>query len=234
LPVRHPLSQRVRAVFAQPWIRGTFGEGEARDLLLRGRFTQAAALLVRDQERAQEAAQWLETAQNLPQRLNDWIERAAAAYAQEPLAQTPGEKESAARAVAFLWRDGPAGPAELLLNGRMAGPRGAEVTYQLGLCKQEQAERLQGHHDMTAGSAGAADLENVQTAWQHALGWWVEYDTKYPNGADRAAVRRLRGRAEQALGDTAAARATWQNVSGPMTELEKVAALYRARQLPSK
>jgi hypothetical protein len=177
----------------------------------------------------------LTTAQDLGPRVQDWIQKAMTAYAHQLRARTPEEKNLSNRRIASLWSENEGEPMYTLLHGSMAGLRGAEATFQLGLCKQEQAEKLQAHLDLVAGSGPhEAETDKAHTAWRDALETWNDYDSQYPKGPDQAAVRRLRGRAEQALGEYPAAQTTLKDVSGPMTELEKVAALYQSRRMPAK
>ena len=79
--------------------------------------------------------------------------------------------------------------------------------------------------------AHPADVERVLQAWQDTLNTWKQYGEEHPNRRDRAAARRMRGRAESMLGDWKAALASWRDLSGTMTDLEKLASLYQAQQL---
>src|SRR5262249_21793196 len=128
--------------------------------------------------------------------------------------------------VAKVWQDDTAYPVLVLLGRAQAQTRGPEVTFQLGLCKQEQAERLQMRLDLLSSAALPEEVEKAHTAWRDALGWWVRYATDYPEGIDRTVVRRLRGRAEQALGDTGSARRFWQEVPVPSEEARRIAKAY--------
>jgi hypothetical protein len=117
----------------------------------------------------------------------------------------------------------------------MALPRHAELTYLLGLCTHERAERVQARLDLLARTPGAAppspaEVDKAQVAWRDALGWWKEYLDRYPTGSGASAARRMGGRAQAILGDSKAAAALCRQLSEDMTALEKVAALYRARQ----
>jgi hypothetical protein len=247
MPYNIGLGQRVREIFSRPWFEGVLAGGGSRDLLLRGRFPQAAKLLVAEQEKRRDQQRQSDEAGDLTARLNEWIAEANRAYANQlrrAKGGSPQEQEEAAKAVEELWGIEKVEPVFLLLTGALARPRGAEVTIQLGLCKQEQAERMQARLDLLSrGGAkpSAADLRKLQDAWRDALGWWNDFDAHYPKATDkeaevnldrdRATVRRLRGRAEQALGEAQAALKDWQDVSGPMSEPEKVALLYCARRL---
>ena len=81
----------------------------------------------------------------------------------------------------------------------------------------------------------------MKTAWMDALGWWKKYGDEHPDEAANrpstcpgraAAVRRMRARAQEMLGDWKAAVATLEEPKEPpLFPLEKLAALYRAQQL---
>jgi hypothetical protein len=246
MPYNIGLGQKVREIFSGPWFQGILASGGSRDLLLRGRFPQAAKLLVAEQEKRRDQERQSAEAGDLGPRLDEWITEANRAYANQLRklrGGSPQEQAEAAKAVDELWGGEKVEPVFLLLTGALARPRGAEVTIQLGLCKQEQAERMQARHDLLSrGGAkpSAADLRKLKEAWRDALGWWNDYDSHYPKASDQGAgdldrdrvtVRRLRGRAEQALGETRAALKDWQDVSGPVSEPEKIALLYCARRL---
>jgi hypothetical protein len=223
------LGQRIRNLFSTPWEHGTLDPGRARDALLRGQCVSAAQQLVaerdglqKDQDRAAAAPKDLE------RRLDAWIDQARAAFAQMLRAQAnnPAGVQKAQEEVAKVWQDDIALPVLVLLGRAQFPTRGAEVTFQLGLSKQEQAERLQMRLDLLGSGALPEELEKLHTAWRDALGWWIRYATDYPEGIDRIPVHRLRGRAEQALGDFGSARRSWQDVGGPPKEAERIAAAY--------
>jgi hypothetical protein len=234
LAVDNILGQRLRNGFARPWEQAILDAGGPRDLLLRGQFTQAPLLLVQEREQRQMAVDRLSAVGNdLGQRLDEWVDKASAAHAEQLRARTgtAQDQERAAQLVAMVWKSEVAEPVYVLVGGALALARLPEVTFQLGLCKHEQAERLQAHVDRSSGRAPQTEIDKARNAWDDALGWWTRYATDYPQSPDVAAVRRLRGRAELARGDKDAALKSWQDVSGPFTDAEKIATLYRARQL---
>jgi hypothetical protein len=229
-PGNAPLGQKVRNDFANPFLRGNLEAGQPRDLLLRGQHAEAVQQLVGEHRDRQQQRQRLAASGDVVGRLRPWIPRVLAVYADQARARTQQEHDRAAVAIAQLW--GEAEDFRILLEGALAGPRDAEVVYQLALCKQEQAERLQARLDRAAGKAPAnpADVEMVAGTWRDALFWWKEF-TEGPASQAQPAARRLRGRAQAMLGDWQGAVASWQDLSPSMTELEKLASLYRARQV---
>jgi hypothetical protein len=62
----------------------------------------------------------------------------------------------------------------LLIERAAAEPMGAEATFQLALCKHEQAERLSRAH-----GHDSAEREAVLDAWKSADGWWANFSTQY-------------------------------------------------------
>jgi hypothetical protein len=227
------LGHRVRNRFLSTFASAIFDSGQPHDLLLRGRTDKAVQLLVADRDQWHERANRRAAAPDVEPRVRAWVQRAFAVYANQLRARTPQEQEEGAQAVEQLWKD--AEPVSLLLDGAMAGPRSTEITYDLGLCKHEQAERLQARLDAASRKAGAApapdEAEQVQAAWRDALGWWKTFAEQYASSPAQSAARRLRGRAQAMLGDWQGAVASWQDLSGPLTDPEKLASLYRARQL---
>jgi hypothetical protein len=227
------LGHRVRNRYLSTFASAIFESGQPHDLLIRGRIDKAVQLLVADRDQWHERANRRAAARDVEPHVRAWVQRAFTVYATQLRARTPQEQEEGTRAVEQLWKDAEA--VSLLIDGAMAGPRTAEITYDLGLCKHEQAERLQARLDATTRKAGAApapdEVEQVQTAWRDALGWWKTFAEQYAASPAQSAARRLRGRAQAMLGDRQGAVASWQDVSGHLTDPEKLASLYRARQL---
>jgi hypothetical protein len=232
-PYNIGLGLRVRNAFARPFTRATLEPGMPRDLLLRGQVSQAAKLLVEERDQWEEQRRQRETAGPLDAQVNEWVEKAISVYAQQLRARTPEEQEQANRAVAELWNKSQA--VTLLLNGAVAGARGADIIYQLGLCTQERAERLQARLDLLARPGGdaptEADREKAQAAWSDALGWWKQYTEQHAGAPGQAQARRLRGRAQAMLGDRQGAAASWREQPEGSLPWETLAGQYLARQL---
>jgi hypothetical protein len=232
------LGERLHTRFAEPFLVAALGADQPRDLLLRGRYTEAARKLVEEQDEVWPQVQRRRAnAEGLDRRVAEWAQKALSAYAAQLRAgNDPAALAAANQQVAEVWKE--ADPVSTLLQGAMAGPRTADVVYQLGLCKQEQAERLQARLDLLAraggAAAGKAEAARAQGAWKDALRWWNVYAEEHARGAAAAAARRQRGRAQLMLGDRAAAAATWSALPDDMAALEKVACLYLARQARQK
>jgi hypothetical protein len=230
------LGQHLRtAVYAGPFLRPLLEPGSPRDLILRGSFARAVPELVREQEMWQAARRRAQDAGDIRQGLEAWIKSAFSAYAAQINAK--GDPEANAR-VAELWKWRAGDPIEVLMNGSIARPRGAEVMFQLALCRHEQATRSQARVDLAAraGLPLPGDAARARKTWIDAEGYWKEFLDAYAGSLwpGVAAARRLRGEAQERLGQKAEALATWRDVSAPMTELEKLAVLWLARQLDQK
>jgi hypothetical protein len=230
-PLDSDLGRKVQGYFAAPFIRPTLDPGLSRDLLLRGRYSAAEPELVKERERWRDQQKERANAADLERRAGEWVNQAANLYALM-LQAAPQEREAAKQRVDAIWRDPSSGPVYTLLFSAVAEARNPEVSYQLGLCSQEQAEQLQARLDLQSRARGAAaEDEKTRQAWQDALSAWKQYEEDYPKHADRAAARLMRGRAEAMLGDWRDAVATWKKPSDSLTDLEKLASLYLAQQL---
>jgi hypothetical protein len=229
-PYNIGLGAYIRGAFRKQFVTPVMEPGP-REMILRGHFRQATPELVQERDLWQERLKRLGSADptELRQQVGEWVEHATAVYASQLRAKTEEEKTAAARAVGELWQK--ATPIETVLQGAIAGPRLAEVTYQLALCKHEEAERVQARVEAAGAAATEDDRDRARQAWDDTVQWWQKFAEQFVGGASVPAARRLQGRAEAARGDADAARKAWQDVSGPMTDLEKLASLYRAGQL---
>jgi hypothetical protein len=236
------VGQRLRTAFMLPFVSAVSDPESPRDLLLRGRFTRAATQLAQEEDRWLTAARRLAGARDLDRAVDEWVLLARNAQLAAIRAQGRPNQASAERQVELVWRQ--AEPVVTLLFGIVAEPRGAEVTYQLGLCHQERAERLQARVELArrAGGPGPTEPERVQ-AWERALSPWKEYIRGYDESRPESTVarkwvasaRRRRGEGLAALGKTSEAVAAWDpKAPGAMTKLEKLAAAYLAKRLEKK
>jgi hypothetical protein len=229
------LGQRVRLAFAVPFTKPVREARGARDLLLRGRYTQAAPKLVSEQNELRENLMRRASAKDLDKDVAEWLKAAREAYVYQARAQNAKDGVALADAnkrIDYLWGK-PAEPIGILLFGASSGPREAEVTYQLGLCMHEPAEQEQARLDLLARAglpATPADVDRCRDAWRDAKDWWVRFTTNYGAGIAAGPARRNRARAEAMLGDWESAAKTFGDTSGTMTPPEKIAALYNARQ----
>ncbi len=252
-PYNVGLGLRVREGFLAPFAHMMVDPQSPRDRMLRGEFDQAAADLVgasarmRTQldRRAEEG-----TTGELEKEVDAWVDKARHAYADQLRSRdkgSPAAVEAANKEVDAVWGESTA--VVTLLQGASAVPGLADATYLLGLCKHEKAEQAQTRLDLLTRSqtnnAKESDRmkdarQDARTAWMDALGWWNKYGDDHPEESPQrpssspgraAAVRQMRARAQAMLGDDKAAATTYGDLTGPMTPLQMVAALYRARQV---
>lgn len=226
--------QRLRELFVGSFIDAVMKPGKARDLVLRGRFAKATPELSMDLSVARDEQKLRLPTEGLEQAVQQWAMRAQGAYAAHLRARgSPEALAEASGRVAELWA--PNQPVPALLITAVARQRAAGLTYQLGLCMHEQAKRGQARLDLAARAGGEppseADRTSAREAWEDARNWWKRFGEEYGSRPEAAAARRLRGEAEAMLGNSAAAAAAWQDLSGVMTPLEQVASLYLARPL---
>ncbi len=257
-PYNVGLGRRVRDGFAAPFLRLATDPRGPRDRMLRGEFEKAATDLVdvgarmrQYQENRAEAG----PAGELEKKVAEWAEMAGRAYADQLRARengSPADAAAASKEVDAVWTRSE--PVVTLLSAASAGPGLADVTYLLGLCKHEKAEQEQTRLERLRRRPGAkpdqADVKEARTAWMDALGWWKKYGDDHPEeSAERpssspgraAAVRQMRARALEKLADLEpdsdaardrnAAVAAYEDVTGPMSEMEKVAGRYRAEHV---
>jgi hypothetical protein len=240
-PANSALGQRVRLLFAAPFISSTLDAEKPRDLLLRGRYSSVVPALVSERDRWRNVMEQRANAVDLQQKADEWWERMTHAYAVLLRAKQGPEREQAEKQVNALWSEKHAASIYVLLYSAAAVVRNAEAAYQLGLCSQEQAEQMQARLEVPLpGSSAAAqrvERDKAKQAWESALNSWKQLEEEFPNHPDLASARRLQGRAEALFGDKKAAIADWKelatkkDLSGSQSDLEKLAALYLAQQL---
>jgi hypothetical protein len=224
--------------------------GSPRDDVLRARFDEGTSKLVETQEQAKFQKSLLIQEPQWQEKLIAWCDQMRAAYAHKFRSErdkSAQDMEMAKRQIVALWQ-GERPPVQLdgsdnrLAVSRLplwlrallvaaAEPMGADATYQLALCKQEQAARSSLHADLQSKAVVAADTKARRDAWQAAADWWKTYLDEYPAGSAAVAARQLRAEALVALGDREAAAALLESATGPTTPLEETGRLYRARQI---
>ncbi len=211
-----------------------------RELMLRGRYEDAAASLAIMEGELRRQRQEMRTYPNLLVAVRDWLGRAVDFYGSvlraenakgKTAANAPSPEEVREREMKLM-ED--ARPVQILIQGTAAGPLLGEVTYFLALCKQEQAARVQNHIDFEVSHGKAArtnETKTAQKAWESAKGWWNTYlGSDIPLGTPGAARTNL-ARALYCLGDKAGAHSLLEDLAGELTPLEKTGRLYQAKQI---
>jgi hypothetical protein len=212
---------RIRTQFAGR-IAVLSDPGQAHDLILRGQFHDATEMLVAMQSRTKRRpGNPMELAKNAQEWANAARRYAAAQSRRE---RGAGDPESMAQAeldkatADQLWESS-RGP-QALIEYLVADPLAAQTTYLLGLCKHEEAERLQ---DQGADS---------KQAWATARQWWRSFIATYPNSSWVPAAQRNLARTLECSGQRDAARAAYLAlVNSAPTPLERLACRYLAEKL---
>jgi len=196
-----------------------------RDLLLRGRIDEAAEILGA-----------------MESELRRQIQEARALGSAAPSASTTSAQGNSKDKKAFAADKNappkaeltPAMKVSLIIFGLTAEVQRGEVVFQLALCKQELAERLQARLDQAAAQgkpAKPADTKAAQKAWETAAGWWRTYLSSDSPRLWPATARTNLARARSCLGDQAGARAILEDFSGELTPLQQTGRLYQAQHL---
>jgi hypothetical protein len=220
------LRERLMAEFFQRFRHFYLGAHGPRDLLLRGRFDEASKGLYAQweelvdapplgpQERATLEKQVEEWGQKMSHATADLIRAEQAAGGRG--AKDPDVQEAKSN-LEQAWKSGQRQLGLLLLAAR-AEPLGSEVTYQLALCKHEQAERVQNRLVRAGGGPAAAEArEAARTAWRDAAYWWTKYEDGYPLTADGVLTRLRRIRQIQSLPRSESARPLLEYLSRDLT-----------------
>jgi len=226
------LEQRLRVTFAYPFIRSLIDPNSPRDMELRGAFAPAVRELVRELGDLQQSQTRLKNANNLAQEVTQWIgDKAIRAYADLSRAQGTADEADARAVVDRLWRWKPGEPIEVLINGSLAGPRGAEVMYQIALIKFEQATRFQQRVDLAAtiGLALPIDADKARDNYSDAAVYWKEFLDNNPTRPGVASAQSLRAECLARLGRKDEAVKRWKDTSAPQTDLERLGRLWKAR-----
>jgi len=219
---------RIRDAFIRPLIESINNPTRPRNLILRGRFSKATSLLMSERIAINELAKQRQTAGNLDRELDQWLEEITPLYAEQLRAAkaNPALASQLKQQIEAKWNTSSA--LGLLFAEATARPRSAQLTYQLGLCKQEEAEIRQVRLQMRPG--GPASASEARNAWEEALNVWYHFLEDYPRDQTIGAVRQLRARALSQLGKWEEAAEAWENVAPPLSPLEQVASLYQAHQ----
>jgi hypothetical protein len=156
-----------------------------RDLVLRGRYPEATALLVAIKDELQRQKGLLQRqkeTEGLEEQIRLWCETARQEYAAYYRSKnaSPAQRNAAessapevTRNPQDLWQH--AGPVIVLVQGRAAEPMYRDVVYLLALTKQEQAERALARLEQsrrTGKSPSATESRAPETAFKSAATWW--------------------------------------------------------------
>ena len=234
LPQNHDIGRRVFLNFARPFQDGVLKPGGARDLMLRGRYTPAVEELLTEQGNLRSYQQARAGYPELAAKVADWYNNTAVpAYAQFQRAKSAGDPAAVAEAqseIDTVWKQR-AEPVFVLMQAAVADKRLERVTFLIALCLHEKAFQLQTRLEQSGGDSRPSEREKARDAWGEARSWWERYMGEFPDGADTAAARRLRGEAEAALGNWKAAADAWSTPAARTTGVpQRLADLYLSRR----
>jgi hypothetical protein len=256
---------RLRLHYIRPFADFYLAPGRPRDLVVRGRFDDATHELVQARDELREQRNQEDpSAENLDRRLNAWCAQVIEAQAGVLRAEGKGPRGGgrdpsaaadvqAARArLDQVWKAGEEFLSPLIAS-RAALAQAADVTFELALCKHEQAERLQAVVDRARRAGRPVPSEDAEAAvegWNNAVSWWQSYVSEAateplpqkvntglaePPPAVRATAhalaRLLEARAQVALGKEDAAVRLLDSPPADFPEAEQLARLYLLRQL---
>ncbi len=255
--------QRLQMHYVRPFAEFYLAPGQPRDLVLRGRLDDAAQELVQARDALNEQRALDPAVAGMDRRLDAWcgqvIEAQAGLIRAEREASRGGKDPSAAADLQAargrldqVWKQGEEFLAPLI-SSRAAVARAADVTFELALCKHEQAEQLQARVDRARRAGRPVPPEDAEAAtegWNNALSWWQSYVSEAANEpppqkvnaalaepppAVRATAHALacvlEARAQAALGRRDAAVRRLESPPPDFPESGQVARLYLLRQL---
>ena len=198
------IANKVRNQFQLRFIDFFTGRGRARDLVLRGQFDEAIQTLVDQQTQITRTLEHLASAGDVDADVVQWARDLNAITSEinrmhrevqrkERSPEDPDLFEAQSRLAALEKQSSKA----MIMVERAAGePMMVVTTYQLALCKHEQAE-IQ--------SRRVNDPAVVREAWQSAAGWWGTFLSKYAAkpGVSPAQVTHVKGLLEIAAKNAA-------------------------------
>jgi hypothetical protein len=169
---------KLRSHFETRFIDFFTSRGRARDLVLRGQLDEAIRELVDQQTQITKILDQIASAGDVDAAVAQWAKDLKAATSElsrmrrevqrkELSAEDPALFEAQSR-LATLEKQ--ATKATMMVESAAGEPMMIVTTYQLALCKHEQAERQ---------SRRVNDPAVVRDAWQSAAGWWSTFLSKY-------------------------------------------------------
>jgi hypothetical protein len=233
------LAQIIDNAFEGQFVQTVTDPQQPRTLVLRGQFSRAAPMLVRDQDRYQQMIK--QVRQNLKsptaaKEFDDWVKDMRDLYAKQANPRTtPEEREEVNQQIPKKWRE--ATVVSLKISEATTPYLLADLGYLLALCKHDEAALVQARLDLVR-RAGIKptedDLGEAQRAWENAAYGWravLEYHDEFPGAPGADAAHRWRGQALAQLDRQDEAAREWEVPAASVQPLEKVAGLYLAKQL---
>lgn len=218
---------------------------QPRDMILRGQLDEAVRALVANRDQIEQTRQAVSSRPSLTQEVMDWTQRAKEVQADflrsrdrilkegrtpEGQEALKGQIDAARAPVDAMWKGGEK-LLTLLMANAWADAMGGDISYYLALSKQEQAERLQIQLRRPDASRLDAETRALQELWANSASWWETFEQENASAPSLAAARALHARVSLARGNRNKAIALLEDLSGPLTDLEKAGRMYQVRML---
>jgi hypothetical protein len=219
------LGLQMQLAFRKPFITLTLDAGSPRELVLRGRYEEAASRLVEMRKSLLQQQKRLMAMPDAETHVAGWFSnQVKPAYVDLVRSErgSPADREAATQRLFQAMKHG-SGPLGVLTEGAVANSLLPRVDYLLAQAKHEQAERAA--HRKTANSADA---------WRDAAFLWGRYTDEHANQPAAASARRMLARCKCQLGETDAAVALLAEQTEQLPVTEKMARAYLARQVKAR
>jgi hypothetical protein len=202
--------------------------GQARDLLLRGRFQEATEQLVAGQAKF---ANRTYDEKEIERRSQEWADyarqfsaellRAERTLKADPTATNQAAVEEAKKHIDNVWKNGSV--VITYLEILTAPTVNEEITFLLALSKHEQAVR----------GAHRSGAKKDPAAWETTRKWWLQFLNEFPNSGRVGAARSNLAAALAGEGNAAAAKAEYTAAANlpNAAALERLANRLRAQSV---
>jgi hypothetical protein len=223
LDVATSIRNNFEMIFASLFRPFYFDPNQGRNLLLRGKLAEAASALVEAQDLARDQRKRRAASKNLDFQVRKALiemEKAHGALLQQGLT----EREAVA-GLDSLWKDNAEG-FRTLLEGNAAEELDPLLAYHLALCKLEEAERQEDRlkkYKQDKVAVRPVDEKVRNDAWMNALGKWKAFYESFSSHPWAPVARLHLARCYAMSGDAASARPLLEDMSGDLTDLEKLA-----------
>ena len=162
-------ANRLRGIFSQRFLKFQLEVDQPRDQVLRGHFDDANRALVELLSEIKTVQRHIAGETDLDQGALKWAEdwRHAASQVERLKRDKRSEQEihEATSRVAALEKA--ADKMMLVIERSASEPFAGMITFQLALCKHEQAERV--------ARTRRDEADVIRDAWQNSAGWWRNY-----------------------------------------------------------
>lgn len=244
----------LHGYFADIFLNTLMSPGKQRDLILRGQLSEATEALVSTQislarlETNLKEKRWPEDHER---QLENWLAKLNEANAEVQKAKRPlGKDEESSKALKVaqikeleVWKEGWGPMVEPLVQGTAIEPRREQLYLLLALCMHEKATQRQARFDQK--NPGKNEAKKLQGDWNEAVRSWEDFTRGQPGARAAHSARRFHAEALDSrarfhaeaslrLQDREGAIRLLEDLSGNLTNLEKTAHLYLAKELRKK